>query len=64
MQKLGWHIIKQLIESDTAKVVYTALHNEGPDYIKELFHRLSDTQSMVLRNANTDLRIPLFKTSS
>ena len=34
------------------------------DYLKGLFHRLSDTQSRMLRNSNTDLRIPLFKTSS
>ena len=64
IQKLGWPTIKQLIESETAKVVYKALHNEAPDYLKGLFHRLSDTQSRVLRNSNTDLRIPLFKTSS
>ena len=45
IQKLGWPTIKQLIESETAKVVYKALHNEAPDYLKGLFHRLSDTQS-------------------
>ena len=50
--------------SETAKVVYMALHNEAPDYLKGLFHRLSDTQSRLLCNSNTDLRIPLFKTSS
>ena len=43
---------------------YKALHNEARDYIKGQFHRLSGTQSRVLRNSNTDLRIPLFKTSS
>ena len=32
--------------------------------IKGLFHRLSDTQGRMLRNSHTDLRIPLFKTSS
>ena len=53
-----------LIESETAKVVYKALYNGAPDYIKGLFHRLSDTQSTVLRNSNTDLRIHLLKTSS
>ena len=53
-----------VIESETAKVVYKALHNEAPDYLKGLFHRLSDTQSRLLRNSNTDLRIPLFKASS
>ena len=62
--RLGWPTIQELIESETAKVVYKALHNEAPDYLKGLFHRLSDTQSRMLRNSNTDLRIPLFKTSS
>ena len=64
IQKLGWPTIQELIESETAKVVYKALHNETPDYLKGLFHRLSDTQGRLLRNSNTDLRIPLFKTSS
>ena len=60
MQKLGWPTIKQLIESETVMVVYKVLHNEAPDYLKGLLHRLSDTQSRMLRNSNTDLRIPLF----
>ena len=64
IQKLGWPTIKELIESETAKVVYKALHNEAHDYLKGPFHGLSDTQSRVLSNSNTDLRIPLFKTSS
>ena len=64
IQKLGWPTIKQLIESEIAKVVYKALHNEAPDYIKGPFHTLSDTQSRMLRNSNTDRRIPVFKTSS
>ena len=61
IQKRGWPTIQELIESETAKAVYKALHNEAPNYLKGLFHRLSDTQSSMLRNSNTDLRIPLFK---
>ena len=71
IQKLRWPTIKHLIESETGKVVYSiespmvykALLNEAPTK-KRLFHRPSDTQSRVPRNSNTDLRIPLFKTSS
>ena len=37
IQKLRWPTIKQLIESETAKVVYKALHNEASDYLKGLF---------------------------
>ena len=64
IQNLGWPTIKELIDLETAKVVYKALQNEAPDYLKGLFHRLSDTQSRMLRNSSTDLRISLFKTSS
>ena len=38
IQKLGWPTIQELIESETGKVVYEALHNEAPDYLKGLFH--------------------------
>ena len=54
IQKLEWPTTKQLIESETVKVVYQTLHNEAPDYIKGLFHRLASTQSRVQRNSNTD----------
>ena len=44
IQELEWLIIKQLIESETAKVVYKALHSEAPDYLKRLFHTQSSNQ--------------------
>ena len=37
IQKLGWPTIKQLIESETAKVVYKALHNEAPIPLFKMF---------------------------
>ena len=46
---LGWLTIKQQIDTDTANIVYKALHNEVPKYLKELFHRLSDIQNSQLR---------------
>ena len=49
----------QLIESETTKVVYKALHNETTDYLNGLFHRLSDSHSKVLRNSKTDLHISM-----
>ena len=44
MQELGWLTIEQLMELETVKVLYKALHNEAPLYMKELFLKLSDTQ--------------------
>ena len=64
LKKLGWLAIKQLIDSETVKIVYKALHNEAPKYLKGLFHRLSGIQNRELRNSKTDLHIPLLRTSS
>ena len=63
MQALGWPTVTQLIELETAKEIYKVLHNQAPDYLNMLFHRLSDSCYRKLRNSKTDLRIPMFKTS-
>ena len=64
IKELGCLTIKQLIHTETIKIVYKALHNEAPQYLTELFHRLSDTQNRELRNSKTELHIPLLRTSS
>ena len=64
IKELGWFIIKQLFDKETAKIGYQALHNEEPEYIQAPFHSMFDTQSRVLRNSNTDLHVPLMKTST
>ena len=51
IKKLGWLTIKQLVDTETVKIVHKALHNEAPRYLKELFHRLSDIQNWELRNS-------------
>ena len=63
IREFGWLTIKQLINAETVKLVYKALHNEAPEYLIEKFHRLSDTQNRVLRNSKTDLHIPLLRKS-
>ena len=64
IKELGWLTIKQLISTETVKIVYKALHNEAPKCLKELFHRLSDIKNRELRNSKMDLHIPLLRTSS
>ena len=63
LQRLGWPTVTQLIELETVKVVYKVLHNEAPDYLNSLFHKLSDSHCRMLHNSKTDLRIPMFKSS-
>ena len=45
------------------QVVYKALYNEAPHYMKELFHKLSETNSRELRNSLIDLYVPSLRTS-
>ena len=63
IQQLGWLTIEEVIELETVKVVYEALDNEAPPYMKELFLKLSSTQCRELRNSSTDLYIPRLRTS-
>ena len=63
IQELGCITIERLIELETIKVAYKAVHNHIPSHMKEAFLKLSDTQSKELRNSSTDLYIPRLKTS-
>ena len=60
---LGWLIIKEMIEFETATTVYKSLHGLAPEYMQSMFMKLSEYSSRSLRNTNTDLRIPSFTTS-
>ena len=62
-QEFGWLTIEQLIELETIKVIYRVPHNEVPFYMKEMFLKLSDTQSRELRISSTDLYIPGLRNS-
>ena len=64
IQELGWLTIEQLIEQETAKVVYKALHNETPLYVKGLLLKLSDAHSKVLCNFPPDFNVPCLRTST
>ena len=63
IQELGWPTIEQRIELDTVKVAYKALHIETPLYTTELFLKLSDTQSIELRNFSTYLYLLRLQTT-
>ena len=64
ISKLGWLTVKEMIDFETACMVYKALHGLAPPYMKSMFHKLSESCNRTLRNTSTDLRIPLCKTSN
>ena len=61
---LGWKTIGQLIDMETLTIVYRSINNEASNYLLNLFKSFSQNAIRELQNAETDLKLPLPKTSS
>ena len=64
VDQLGWKTIEQLIASESKIMVFKSLHELAPQYLCDLFTRNSKCSSYVLRNSETDLRLPMKKSSN
>ena len=62
LKELGWPTVKEIIETETARMVYRSINEKAPSYLTALFDRLSDISASKLRNTNTDLKLPRLKT--
>ena len=56
---LGWLTIRELIDFD-----YKSLNALAPDYLRNIFQKVSEATNRQLRNSKTDLRLPLLTTST
>ena len=56
--------MKDLINRETAKIVFKHLNNRTPDYLSHLFLRNSERSTVNLRNADTNLLVPYMKISN
>ena len=50
-KELGWLSIKEMIVKETSTMVYKSLNDLAPQYLSDLFVRLSDFQTRELRNS-------------
>ena len=64
LQNLGWSSIKDLIRKETATLTYKALNSLAPRYLGELFRKCSEGSHRILRSTETNLQIPLLRTST
>ena len=64
IDKLGWKTIEQLIASKSKTMVSKSLHELAPKYLRDLFTRNAKCSSYLLCNSETDLRLPLKKSSN
>ena len=58
LQRLGWPTVQKLINKETGSMVYRSLNSLAPQYLSDLFVRLSEVHPRELRNSKTNLAIP------
>ena len=63
-KELGWLFIKEMIVKEISTMMYKSLHDLAPQYLSDLFVRLSDFHTRELRNTKNDLAVPLMETVS
>ena len=63
LQRLGWLSVDRLVHRETSTMVYKSLNGLAPDNLCQIFSRLSDVHSRVLRNTKCDLYIPRMRTA-
>ena len=64
IKSLSWLTITELIDFEMSKMVYKSLNVIAPDYLRNIFQKISVATNRQLRNSKTDLRLPLLKTST
>ena len=64
IQRLKWSNIAEIIKRETAMIVYKSLNGLAPTYLSKIFSKKLLRATVKLRNSETDLRIPLLKTSN
>ena len=59
---LNWPTIVEIIKRETETTAYKSLNGLAPTYLSNIFSRKSTRDTVYLRNSETDLQVPLFKT--
>ena len=64
LEELGWKTIDELIKIESEIMVYKSPNGLAPQYLCDFFTKNSSQSIHSLRNTETDLRLPLKRTSN
>ena len=64
LQRLSWTLVQKLINNETGSMVYKSLNSLAPQYLSDLFVRLSGVHPREVRNSKTDLAILMSRTGN
>ena len=64
VRRLGWKTIEELIAHESELMVFKSIHGLAPQYMSDLFTKISQLTSHNLRNIATDLWLPQKRSSN
>ena len=63
LQLLRWPSIEKLINRETCTMVYKSLNELAPENLGNIFYKLSDVHTRVLRDTKCNLTVPKIRTA-
>ena len=63
IDKLGWKTIRELNNNDAAVMMFKIMNNMAPPYLTGMFQPLRELHEIMLRDTNSNLRLPLMSTN-
>ena len=62
-QRLGWPSVERLINREISTMVFKSLNDLAPENLGNIFSRLSELHTRVLRNTKCNLAVPKMRTA-
>ena len=64
IRALGWPTVREILDLETLKMVFKSLNGDAPSNMSDMFTRVSEATSRVLRNSDINLRTLMLRTST
>ena len=58
---LGWSTVSEIIDLDSARIVYKSLNVDAPSSMSDMFTKANVSTTRSLRNSNCDLRVAFLR---
>ena len=55
IRALGWSTVREIIDLESARIVYKSLNGDAPSYMSDMFTKVNVSTTRSLRNSDYDL---------
>ena len=64
IRALGWSTVREIIDLESARIVYKSLNGDAPSYMSNMFTKVKVSTTRSLRNSEYDLSAPFLRTTT